>query len=139
MKFEVIKSMLTGKKIDGVWHTSIVVYGREYFFGSRGVESCDPVSSGENTCCPKLFIDWVSNVKSKFGSRLKIVMLQQHLLNYSVIIRVCLCRSSETEFLPFQGSTALHEPVQKIKLGETQVPHTIFIDYLGGLSQSTYA
>lgn len=34
----------TGKRIDGIWHTSIVVYEREYFFGSGGVESCTPVS-----------------------------------------------------------------------------------------------
>ncbi|RXX88660.1 hypothetical protein DD587_32105 [Klebsiella pneumoniae] len=33
----------TGKKIDGIWHTAIVVYGREYFFGSHGISSCNPV------------------------------------------------------------------------------------------------
>lgn len=41
--FPIFFSIL-GKRIDGVWHTSIVVYSREYFFGSRGVESCNPVS-----------------------------------------------------------------------------------------------
>jgi len=25
--------MLLGKTIDGIWHTGIVVYGREYYFG----------------------------------------------------------------------------------------------------------
>ncbi|KAJ8948648.1 hypothetical protein NQ318_022716 [Aromia moschata] len=37
-----VSPMLLGKKIDGIWHTSIVVYNREYFFGSHGVESCNP-------------------------------------------------------------------------------------------------
>lgn len=45
-----------GKKIDGIWHTSIVVYNREYFFGSRGVESCNPVSINNKLTAKKLCI-----------------------------------------------------------------------------------
>jgi hypothetical protein len=34
-----------GKQINGVWHTGIVVYGEEYYFGGMGgIESCQPVS-----------------------------------------------------------------------------------------------
>ncbi|CAG9857779.1 unnamed protein product [Phyllotreta striolata] len=74
-----LSPMLLGKKIDGIWHTSIVVYGREYFFGSRGVESCNP------------------------------------------------------------GSTALGAPIRIETLGETEVTYSIFIDYLKGLSESSYS
>lgn len=28
-----MSQMFLGKQIEGVWHTSIVVYGTEYFFG----------------------------------------------------------------------------------------------------------
>ena len=28
-----MSQMFLGKQIDGVWHTSIVVYGVEYYFG----------------------------------------------------------------------------------------------------------
>ncbi|KAF2902091.1 hypothetical protein ILUMI_04079, partial [Ignelater luminosus] len=73
-----ISPLLIGKRIDGIWHTSIVIYGREYFFGSHGVESCNP------------------------------------------------------------GSTALGKPLKIAKLGETQIPYTVFIDYLNGLSESTF-
>lgn len=32
-----------GKQINGVWHTGIVVYGEEYYFGGMGgIESCQP-------------------------------------------------------------------------------------------------
>ncbi|KAK8737117.1 hypothetical protein OTU49_004804 [Cherax quadricarinatus] len=31
---------LLGKQIEGIWHTGVVAYGREYFFGSGGIESC---------------------------------------------------------------------------------------------------
>nr|XP_054762789.1 uncharacterized protein LOC129269322 [Lytechinus pictus] len=33
---------LLNKHIDGIWHTGIVVFGREYFFGGGGIESCKP-------------------------------------------------------------------------------------------------
>ncbi|ELU08362.1 hypothetical protein CAPTEDRAFT_163285 [Capitella teleta] len=33
---------LIGRQIDGVWHTGIVVYGQEYFFGAEGISSCPP-------------------------------------------------------------------------------------------------
>ncbi|KAJ8923017.1 hypothetical protein NQ315_001565 [Exocentrus adspersus] len=71
--------MLIGKRIEGIWHTSIVVYNREYFFGSSGVESCNP------------------------------------------------------------GATVLGAPLKVQPLGETQVPYSVFIDYINGLSESTYA
>ena len=32
-----------GKKLDSVWYTGIVVYGREYYYSQKGVESCQPV------------------------------------------------------------------------------------------------
>ncbi|KAF5295186.1 hypothetical protein FQR65_LT10574 [Abscondita terminalis] len=73
-----ISPLLIGKRIEGIWHTSIVVYGREYFFGSQGVESCNP------------------------------------------------------------GSTALGRPLQIIELGETQIPYTVFIEYLSGLGETSY-
>ncbi|CRK92432.1 CLUMA_CG005999, isoform B, partial [Clunio marinus] len=34
--------ILLGRRIDGVWHTAVVVFGREYFFGSQGITSCSP-------------------------------------------------------------------------------------------------
>ncbi|XP_074646133.1 uncharacterized protein LOC141902351 [Tubulanus polymorphus] len=33
---------LLGKQLDGIWHTGIVVYGQEYFFGGGGIENCRP-------------------------------------------------------------------------------------------------
>jgi hypothetical protein len=74
-----LSPMIIGKKIDGIWHTAIVVYGREYFFGSHGISSCNP------------------------------------------------------------RSTPLGEPLRVLKLGETQVPYSVFIDYINGLSDSTWA
>lgn len=41
----VMSQMLLGQHIEGIWHTAIVVYGREFFFGSSGIQSCMPVST----------------------------------------------------------------------------------------------
>ncbi|CAF4823543.1 unnamed protein product [Pieris macdunnoughi] len=41
----VISPSIVGHKVEGVWHTSIVVYEREYFFGGQGISSCPPGST----------------------------------------------------------------------------------------------
>jgi hypothetical protein len=37
--------LILGRQIDGIWHTAVVVFGREYFFGSQGITSCSPGST----------------------------------------------------------------------------------------------
>jgi len=36
--------LTTGRQIDGVWHTAVVAYGEEFFYGGIGIQSCSPVS-----------------------------------------------------------------------------------------------
>lgn len=33
---------LLGKQIEGIWHTAVVIYEQEFFFGGSGIESCAP-------------------------------------------------------------------------------------------------
>ncbi|XP_027203361.2 uncharacterized protein LOC113797216 isoform X1 [Dermatophagoides pteronyssinus] len=35
-----LSTLFLGREIPAIWHTSIVVYDREYFFGGGGIESC---------------------------------------------------------------------------------------------------
>ncbi|XP_011861408.1 PREDICTED: uncharacterized protein LOC105558384 isoform X2 [Vollenhovia emeryi] len=37
-----MSQILIGRKLDGIWHTAIVAYGREYFFGPAGIQSIRP-------------------------------------------------------------------------------------------------
>jgi hypothetical protein len=41
---------LTGKQMDGIWHTSVVVYGNEYYFG-QGIMVAQPVYAPLWTLC----------------------------------------------------------------------------------------
>ncbi|XP_071318642.1 desumoylating isopeptidase 1b isoform X2 [Trachinotus anak] len=37
-----LSSLMLGKQLDGIWHTAIVVHGKEYFFVGEGINSCSP-------------------------------------------------------------------------------------------------
>lgn len=37
-----ISPFILGRRIEGLWHTAIVVYGNEYFFGGHGIACCVP-------------------------------------------------------------------------------------------------
>jgi len=34
--------MFIGRHLDGIWHTAVVAFGREWFFGGSGIEDCAP-------------------------------------------------------------------------------------------------
>ncbi|KAJ8683152.1 hypothetical protein QAD02_018944 [Eretmocerus hayati] len=40
-----MSQMLVGRHLDGIWHTAVVAYGREYFFGPQGIQSVRPGST----------------------------------------------------------------------------------------------
>ncbi|XP_077294725.1 uncharacterized protein LOC143917177 isoform X3 [Arctopsyche grandis] len=40
-----MSAMFLGHQVDGIWHTSVVAYGREYFFGGEGIQSCNPAGT----------------------------------------------------------------------------------------------
>ncbi|XP_042253557.1 desumoylating isopeptidase 1b [Thunnus albacares] len=40
-----LSPLMLGKQIDGIWHTAIVVHGKEFFFVGEGINSCSPGST----------------------------------------------------------------------------------------------
>ena len=61
---------LLGRPLDGVWHTAVVVYGKEYFYGAAGIEHCSPGTTllgrptrteelGETDITPDIFQDYL--------------------------------------------------------------------------------
>uniref|UniRef100_T1IR73 PPPDE domain-containing protein n=1 Tax=Strigamia maritima TaxID=126957 RepID=T1IR73_STRMM len=73
-----LSNIVLGKQINGLWHTAIVVYGREYFYGSGGIESTTP------------------------------------------------------------GTTVLGSPNEILDLGTTQIPYSLFLEYIFGLGETIY-
>ncbi|TNN43952.1 Desumoylating isopeptidase 1 [Liparis tanakae] len=37
-----LSPLMLGRQLDGVWHTAIVVHGKEFFFVGEGVNNCPP-------------------------------------------------------------------------------------------------
>ncbi|XP_034427118.1 desumoylating isopeptidase 1b [Hippoglossus hippoglossus] len=37
-----LSAVMLGKHLDGIWHTAVVVHGKEYFFVGEGINSCLP-------------------------------------------------------------------------------------------------
>lgn len=56
-------NVISGRQLDGVWHTGIVVYGQEFFFGGDGISSCNPVSFLQHSVCPTVQLTPVIRLK----------------------------------------------------------------------------
>lgn len=52
-----MSQMLLGRHIEGVWHTAVVVHGREFFYGGHGITSCMPVSTRKHYQFAKINLD----------------------------------------------------------------------------------
>eukprot|EP00118_Oscarella_pearsei_P001239 m.6955 g.6955 ORF g.6955 m.6955 type:complete len:468 (+) comp17295_c0_seq2:127-1530(+) len=69
---------LLGKKLEGVWHTGVFVYGKEYFYGSLGIEWCPlggtilgspdrVINMGETQIPEEIFNEYLISLKDKFS------------------------------------------------------------------------
>nr|XP_002123261.1 desumoylating isopeptidase 1-like [Ciona intestinalis] len=69
---------LLGRQINGIWHTSVVVYGEEFYYGGMGIESCRPCGTilgppderlelGETEIPSEMFYEYLAQLgESKF-------------------------------------------------------------------------
>ncbi|XP_065838160.1 uncharacterized protein [Oscarella lobularis] len=69
---------LLGKRLDGVWHTGVLVFGKEYFFGSLGIEWCPPggtilgtpdqvIDMGNSHVPEEIFNEYLISLKDDFS------------------------------------------------------------------------
>ena len=73
----VYSQQLIGKQVDGIWHTSVIVYEKEYFYGG-GIQSDNPgatpygpparkIEMG-STCIPQsVFHDFLNEIAPRFS------------------------------------------------------------------------
>ncbi|XP_016320734.1 desumoylating isopeptidase 1-like [Sinocyclocheilus anshuiensis] len=68
-----LSPIMLGKQLDGIWHTSVVVYGEEFFYGGAGISSCPPggtmlgppdtvVELGNTEVTEEIFMDYLSSL-----------------------------------------------------------------------------
>ncbi|CAM0140013.1 hypothetical protein VKS41_007315 [Umbelopsis sp. WA50703] len=78
---------LTGRQIDGIWHTSVVVFGQEYYYG-QGIMNSIPgttphgqpiqvVDMGETHLTEEIFIEYLNSISSEFTAE------KYHLLDFN--------------------------------------------------------
>ena len=89
---------LIGKQVDGIWHTAIIVYEKEYFYGG-GIQSDNPGQTPYGTPARKIdmgytqipqsvFHEFLNEVAPRFGpsnmiySNIIAIRLQMKLCNF---------------------------------------------------------
>ncbi|KAG5305556.1 DESI1 isopeptidase, partial [Acromyrmex insinuator] len=120
-----MSQILIGRQLDGIWHTAIVAYGREYFFGPVGIQSVRPLRR------------WFPSRRTRYSARVLSFIFCETGSN-SLSDKRCLNRKTSVLFLP-QGGTELRDPQRVEKLGETYLPYSVFLEYINGLGTSTFA
>ena len=86
-----VKSMskgLLGKTIDGIWHTSVCVYGKEYFYGG-GIQIGSPKKTPYGYPVKELDMGYTSMDKEVFEAYLKQIDSQFTQENYNVLNHNC--------------------------------------------------
>lgn len=79
---------MTGKDIEAVWHTSLVVYNTEYFFGGgicRGIPRCTPYGKPKK----ESVFGYTDKSKSDFEAFLKTIDTQFNASTYDVLKHNC--------------------------------------------------
>lgn len=110
---------ILGQQIDAVWHTAVVVFGKEYFFGAGGISSCKPGTTGlgsplridtlGTTAVPRdLFLDYLRGlaVSSYAGNTYNLI--SHNCNNFSEEIAQFLCGA--------------HIPAEILELPERALP-----------------
>lgn len=68
-----LSPILLGKAINGIWHTAVVCYDREFFYGSGGIQSCAPggtilqnpdevIDLGETEITQDVFVEYLDGI-----------------------------------------------------------------------------
>lgn len=73
-----LSPLFLGKQIDGIWHTGVVVFGKEYFYGGMGIEFCAPGGTimgaphrveelGETQIPEEIFQEYLTDLAPQYG------------------------------------------------------------------------
>ncbi|KAE8611072.1 hypothetical protein XENTR_v10012328 [Xenopus tropicalis] len=68
-----LSPVMLGKQLEGIWHTSIIVFDEEFFYGGGGITSCLPggtmlgepdsvVELGNTEVTEEIFLEYLSSL-----------------------------------------------------------------------------
>ncbi|KAE9530903.1 hypothetical protein AGLY_011365 [Aphis glycines] len=112
---------LLQKNIEGIWHTAIIVFGKEYFFGSNGISICDPGTTAlgnplrthslGKTCLPEdVFQEYLRGLEQDTYSADKYNLLRHNCNNFSNEISQFLCGNSIPSYILDLPNEILNTP-----------------------------
>ena len=79
---------LLGKQVDGIWHTSVVIFGREYYFGG-GICSDIPLNTPYGTPVERIPMGTSSRTQSDFTRFLQCVSHRFTMDSYHIVEHNC--------------------------------------------------
>ncbi|XP_063825198.1 uncharacterized protein LOC135074755 isoform X1 [Ostrinia nubilalis] len=128
---------IIGRQIEGVWHTSIVVYEREFFYGGSGVTSCAPGGTqlgpphqterlGETFVPFQVFVDYIQGLATTSYTPSAYRLLEHNCNHFSEEVAQFLCGAHVPKHIVNQQEHLLSPP-QRLAvqaLLDNLVPHS---------------
>ncbi|CAH1645251.1 unnamed protein product [Spodoptera littoralis] len=98
----ILSPSILGRQIEGVWHTAVVVYDREFFYGGSGITSCAPGSTqlgpphrverlGETFVPFQVFSDYIQGLSTTTYSPSAYNLLEHNCNHFSEEVAQFLC------------------------------------------------
>lgn len=105
-----MSQMILGRQIDGIYHTAVVVFGREYFYGSHGISSITPGTTvlgrpqkkqkiGETFIPFQVFKDYVRGLAESTFRGAKYNLLKHNCNTFSEDLCQFLCGTSIPKYI----------------------------------------
>ncbi|KAK6624173.1 hypothetical protein RUM44_011031 [Polyplax serrata] len=99
---KLLSPSLLGKEVEGLWHTAIIVYEKEYFFGSDGIKSCpvggttlgqphEIINLGETFVPYALFNEYLQGLKESSFTGTSYNLLNHNCNNFTDEVAQFLC------------------------------------------------
>ncbi|XP_049800509.1 uncharacterized protein LOC126235755 isoform X2 [Schistocerca nitens] len=134
----VMSHMLLGRHVEGIWHSGVVTYGREYFFGSNGVQSCNPggtvlgdpdrvIDLGETYIPYPVFLEYILGLGESTFSPISYDIFSHNCNNFSHEVGQFLCGKGIPKYI-----LDLPEEILSTPLGQSLRP---VIDSLNQISR----
>lgn len=109
-----------GKQIDGVWHTGVVVFGKEFFFGG-GIQHGPPgrtpygvpvesIALGDSHIPEEVFLEFLQEISSRFGMD-TYDLLHNNCNNFTNECAIFLTGSPIPEYITSLPSQVLNTPL----------------------------